>query len=157
MSFQFNANTIETPIMMNMYEPNRQQHNNRNTMNCFRRKTNLELHLIFYLILTVILCTIIVVFNNFTSTHSTPIVIIEKDRKYVDLNYQPVDTDPHLQAVILKARNSVELLRNALNIPCVGVGVAVNGSTVWAEGVGYSDIENGVKCHRQSAFSLITH
>jgi serine beta-lactamase-like protein LACTB len=81
-------------------------------------------------------------------------VFIEDSVDYIDLNYQPYYKDPKMKSVIIKSRDSVEIVRNTLNIPCICVGISINGSNLWAEGVGYSDIENGVKCHKHTSMRL---
>ena len=81
----------------------------------------------------------------------------DRHQEYANLNYQPTINDKKINSLVVKSKNSIELMRNTLNIPCILVGISINGSDLWTEGMGYSDVENRVKCHKHSAFRLSLH
>ncbi|XP_026286493.1 serine beta-lactamase-like protein LACTB, mitochondrial [Frankliniella occidentalis] len=50
------------------------------------------------------------------------------------------------EGAVRASRELVSLTKEEMGIPGVCVAVNVNGKTVWTEGFGYSDVENGVPC-----------
>ncbi|KAK3917440.1 Serine beta-lactamase-like protein LACTB, mitochondrial [Frankliniella fusca] len=49
-------------------------------------------------------------------------------------------------AAIQASREMIKLTKEEMGIPGVSIAVNVNGKTVWTEGFGYADVENGVPC-----------
>lgn len=48
--------------------------------------------------------------------------------------------------MLAKARALIKRFKEESGSPGLAISVSVNGSTVWSEGFGYSDVENDVPC-----------
>lgn len=55
---------------------------------------------------------------------------------------------------IEKARNIVKQKKEECGTPGMAVAVSVDGRAVWSEGLGYSDVENNVKCTPDTVFRI---
>ncbi|XP_002738043.1 serine beta-lactamase-like protein LACTB, mitochondrial [Saccoglossus kowalevskii] len=65
------------------------------------------------------------------------------------------DTDLNsLDEAKKKARYVLLRKKDEFGIPGLSVAVTIDGKTVWAEGLGFSDVENHVKCHDKTVMRI---
>ena len=58
------------------------------------------------------------------------------------------------QSAIDESRSLVQRIKEEFGCPGVCVAVSVNGETVWSEGFGFADIENGVVCSPETVMRI---
>jgi len=75
-------------------------------------------------------------------------IIWPESEFYADKNYT------NIEEAIKDTRLEVEQWKSRNEIPGVVAGVSVKGKEVWAEGFGYTDIENGIKTSKDSVFRI---
>lgn len=59
-----------------------------------------------------------------------------------------------LQDAVIRSRDLLARKRDEFGAPGVAVAVSVDGETVWAEGLGYADVENRVPCGRHTVMRI---
>ncbi|XP_015666469.1 serine beta-lactamase-like protein LACTB, mitochondrial [Protobothrops mucrosquamatus] len=62
--------------------------------------------------------------------------------------------EPGFQRAVARSRDLLQRLKDEVGAPGVVVGVSVDGREVWAEGIGYADLENRVLCGPETVLRI---
>lgn len=84
-----------------------------------------------------------------TNSLAAPVVLPLPARKSADASKQQL-----LQDAITYSRDLLARKKDELGVPGVVVAVSVDGETMWAEGLGYADMENRVPCGRHTVMRI---
>lgn len=67
---------------------------------------------------------------------------------------EPVPRQRLLDEAVQFSRDLISMKKDEAGVPGIVVAVSVDGETVWAEGIGYADVENRVPCSRNTVMRI---
>nr|CAD7395471.1 unnamed protein product [Timema poppensis] len=72
----------------------------------------------------------------------------------IENNDKKLNENIGLGNVIIKAREYVKRAKEEIGTPGMVIGVSLNGTPVWTEGFGFSNVENGLPCHAETVMRI---
>ncbi|XP_045173567.1 serine beta-lactamase-like protein LACTB, mitochondrial [Mercenaria mercenaria] len=112
-----------------------------------------------YVLQTALVAGTVLVGGIFIKLHNKEVAEDEENEKYQqeragDLQNCDDVKRLSLSEAIRQSRDLMQRKKDETGSPGLTIAVSVDGKTVWSEGIGYSDVENRLKCTPQSVFRI---